>query len=172
MAELRIAVVGGSGAIGLRHARIVKESSVATLCAIVDPSPAGAARAAELGVPCYADVSALLVARAEDGVTAAIVATPNATHAPLTIQLLDAGISTLVEKPIAADEASGRAMLEAARRADGRARLLVGHHRRFNPFYLRVKEAIDGQLGLPIGFSELWACRKDDGCARVSIPRR
>lgn len=163
--RVRVAVVGGSGGIGLRHARIVSQSPVATLCAIVDPSPAGSTVAAELGVPHYLDVSALLAARSTNGVGAAIVATPNSTHAPIAVQLLDESVSIIVEKPIAAEEAGARAILEAERRAVGRAHLIVGHHRRFNPFYLRAKEAIDGKLGVPLGFSELWACRKNAGCA-------
>lgn len=47
-------------------------------------------------------------------VDAAVVATPNDTHAAIAIECLEAGIPVLVEKPLAASVPEGRAVLEAA----------------------------------------------------------
>ncbi len=57
--------------------------------------------------------------------TAAIVATPAATHTPLTRRLLDAGKHVMVEKPLALsteDAASLATQADAAGRV-----LMVGH---------------------------------------------
>ena len=62
-------------------------------------------------------------------VDAAIVATPNALHAPQSIALLDAGKPVLVEKPMATSVSACDAMIAASRssgrRAHGRSLLAV-----------------------------------------------
>jgi predicted dehydrogenase len=89
------------------------------------------------------DITAIL----DDGnIAAAIVATPTASHAPLTIALLEAGIDVLVEKPMASDVESAVVMMEAA---DANARLLVcGHPLRYHAGLMAVAEMLDaGELG-------------------------
>lgn len=56
----------------------------------------------------------------------AVVATPTASHTEVAGPLLDAGIPTLVEKPLAPD-------LQQARRLAASDRLSVGHIERWNP---------------------------------------
>lgn len=59
------------------------------------------------------------------------------THVPLALQLLDAGIHTLVEKPVSTDAASGRVLVSKAATTalEGcGATVLVGQHRRFNSY--------------------------------------
>ncbi len=77
--RIKIAVVGGSGLIGKRHCQHVAESPRADLCAIVDPSPAATGIAVSLKVPLYTSIDALL--KSDDKPEAAIVCTPNHTHA-------------------------------------------------------------------------------------------
>lgn len=138
-----------------------------TLCCIVDPTPAGAALAAELQIPNYPSVEALVAARNAGSLTvdAAIVATPNTTHVPLGLLCIDNDISALVEKPISIDGASAISLLRAAERAQARgstARVLVGHHRRHNPYIRATKKALDaGVLGRPVAFSGAWTLLKD-----------
>jgi predicted dehydrogenase len=76
------------------------------------------------------------------GLDAAVVATPNRTHADLTVALLEKGVHVLVEKPIAATVEDARRMIDAAA-ANGRV-LMVGQVERFNPAVDAVKRAIDG----------------------------
>jgi predicted dehydrogenase len=85
------------------------------------------------------------LARATD-VDAAIVATPNALHAPQTIALLEAGTPVLVEKPMAISVAECDAML-AASGASG-APLMVAHCWRFRDEVIALRDRIAaGELG-------------------------
>ncbi|KAJ6491461.1 hypothetical protein DFH09DRAFT_370156 [Mycena vulgaris] len=153
----RICVVGASGLIGLRHTQHCLAEPLVTLACIVDPAPAGKALAEIHGVPYFASVDAMLAARvAMDG---AILATPNATHAPLGEQLLRAGVHTLVEKPMATNRETAHPLVAAA--AETRCKLLVGHHRRFNPHVVAAKQLLDaGSLGRVLAVQGLWTALK------------
>jgi predicted dehydrogenase len=61
----------------------------------------------------------------------AIIASPPRCHSAQTIQLLQAGLSVLCEKPMASSVAEGEAMIEAASAAEGL--LAIGLFRRFFP---------------------------------------
>ena len=79
-------------------------------------------------------------------VDAAIVATPNALHAPQAIALLDAGKHVLVEKPMATSVAECDAMIEAS--TQGGASLMVAHCWRFHPDVQAMRARIvTGELG-------------------------
>ena len=86
---------------------------------------------------------------------AVILATPTSTHVPFGKLLLSAGVSLLIEKPFATSAAEGGELLEAAGKSAGgagsgkrRAVVMVGHHRRHNPYVMAVKKVLDeGRLG-------------------------
>jgi predicted dehydrogenase len=79
-------------------------------------------------------------------VEAAVVATPNALHAPQSVALLDAGKHVLVEKPMATSVAECDAMIDAAAR--GGASLMVAHCWRFHPDVQAMRARIaTGELG-------------------------
>lgn len=59
----------------------------------------------------------------------AVVAVPNAQHAPVACELLARGIHVLCEKPMACNVEQCRRMIDSARR--GAAQLAAGHNRRF-----------------------------------------
>lgn len=71
---------------------------------------------------------------------AAIVAVPNAYHAPVSTELLNAGLHVLCEKPLAVTSADARMMIEVAKE---RGRVLVcGLVRRFYDSTALVSEAL------------------------------
>ena len=83
---------------------------------------------------------------ADPGIDAAIVATPNALHAPQSIALLRAGTPVMVEKPMATTVEECDAMLDAAR-ASG-ASLMVAHCWRFRAEVIALRDRIAaGDLG-------------------------
>lgn len=135
----------------------------------MDASQSDRARklANEHQVPIFKTTEDLLAARGEGKVIvdAAIVATPNNTHIPIGILLIDNDITALVEKPIAANSSSTKGLLEALERAKGRgssATVLVGHHRRFNTYIRAAKKAIASAiLGKIVAFQGTWALLKD-----------
>jgi predicted dehydrogenase len=134
----RVAVIG-AGHLGSIHAKIL--ASRAALACVVDAAEERAAKlAGELGC------AAVSVDPARGGsvaeflprdVDAAIVAVPTSLHADVACPLLERGLACLVEKPLAADLADARRILDAARR--GRATLAVGHVERFQPGVRRVR---------------------------------
>jgi predicted dehydrogenase len=141
-AALRIAV-DGEGAIGRRHIELIAAAPTCALAAVVDPSPAAEAIAAQARVPLFPSVEALLRVARVDGV---ILATPNALHVPQALECIAAGIPVLVEKPVADTVRAGEALCNAAERAQ--AKVLVGHHRRHGAIMARARDAIaSGVLG-------------------------
>lgn len=149
----------GAGLIGRRHAAHVHAEPEAALTAIVEPFASGAQVAESYDVPCYRSIDDLLAAAVD--FDAAILASPTHTHADLAISLLDLDKHVLIEKPISADLVSARQVLEAAARSKGN--VLVGHHRRFNPYVESLKVAIDGgKLGVLLGVTGVWTALKPD----------
>ncbi|KAF5496945.1 scyllo-inositol 2-dehydrogenase [Colletotrichum siamense] len=154
--KIPFAVIG-VGLIGPRHAQTVIQSPDAELIAVVDPAPAGKQLAAELNVPHYATVDDLL--SCSHIPQAAIICTPNHTHALVARQLSSKGVHPLIEKPISSDIQSGTELLEHLRTTGVKA--LVGHHRRFNPYIIAAKKTLDsGSLGKIIAISGLWTLFK------------
>lgn len=142
MNKTRIAVAG-AGYIGLAHMGVAQTSVSCVLSAIVDPSPAAVAVAAQAGVPLYASIDELLAKDRPDGL---VLATPNALHVPQALQCIDAQLPILVEKPIATTVAEGQKLVDAVDRTG--AKVLIGHHRAHSPIMAKAKQVVEsGQLG-------------------------
>jgi predicted dehydrogenase len=131
--QIRVAVVG-AGVFGRHHLRVLSQSLNATLVGVVDADPERAAQAAaEHNCLTFATLGEL-----KDNVDAAVVAVPTSRHAEVGCELLEAGIDVLVEKPIAADLASARRLVDTAAQHD---RILqIGHLERFNPAVVALKK--------------------------------
>ncbi|KAJ5461909.1 uncharacterized protein N7458_003461 [Penicillium daleae] len=154
--QIKIAVIG-VGLIGPRHCATVAKSPDAQLIAVVDPMPQGVKLAAKFGITPYSSIKDLLSSpHKPDG---AIVCTPNNTHAALAIELTLGGVHVLLEKPVAADLEGGQRLLQHSRQT--KFQILVGHHRRFNPYIVVVKEALESRaLGQIIAINGLWTLFK------------
>ena len=75
-----------------------------------------------------------------------MVAVPTRNHCEVGVAALERGLHVLVEKPIAYTLAEGRALVEAARRAN--KLLAVGHIERFNPAVRELRRRVAaGELG-------------------------
>jgi len=123
---LKAAVVG-AGHMGRHHARVYHETPDCELVAVIDKDPARARElAAKYGCAAHSRLSD--VACELDAVS---VAVPTVLHADVAIPIMERGIAVLVEKPLAADIAGARELLDASRRY--RCLLQVGHSERFNP---------------------------------------
>ena len=121
------AAVVGVGHLGRHHARILGAAPDVDLVAVVDRDPDRArAVAAEAGTVAVPDVREI-----DPPVDGVVVAVPTRDHVRVGLPLLEAGVSVLVEKPIAASIA-GADRLMAAAAASG-ATLAVGHTERHNP---------------------------------------
>jgi predicted dehydrogenase len=154
-----LAVVG-AGLIGRRHVDAIRLAGDGiALAAIADPDPAAKAFAEGLGVSCYGSLDALLAQMRPDGV---ILATPNQKHANGVVACAASGVPALVEKPFAADIASGETAVAAADKAG--IALLTGHHRRHNPLIRVAKSEIEaGAIGTVVSVqATTWFYKPDD----------
>ena len=139
---VRLAVIG-AGAMGQNHIRFVTEEPAAELVAIADAFEGARGVAEAAGVPFFLDAGAMMDEVKPDGV---IIATPNNLHLVAAREAISRGIVPLVEKPISNDLEDAEAFAEEATSAG--VPVLVGQHRRHNPFVSRAKQIIDaGELG-------------------------
>lgn len=139
---MRLAVIG-AGVMGANHIRVAKAQPIVDLVAIVDGDleRAEAARGNDEHIVCFASVDELL----ESGLAeAVIVAVPTPYHHEVVSKCLDAGLHTLVEKPIAGTLAEADDLIARAERAD--VVLMVGHVERFNPVIMELANYIDGPI--------------------------
>jgi predicted dehydrogenase len=139
MAALRIGLIG-LGMMGRHHARVARELEGVELVGVADAmgDPHGVAGA----LPLASNVGELI----DIGLDMAVVAVPTGMHEEIALQLAEAGVHTLVEKPIASDSQAGRRILDAfsSRGLVGG----VGHIERFNPALQSVRKRIEaGDLG-------------------------
>ncbi|SEJ60060.1 Oxidoreductase family, NAD-binding Rossmann fold [Azotobacter beijerinckii] len=100
---LRIALIG-AGVMGRQHVQYIRQEAGIELVAIGDPFTS--ALADEYGVPAFVDHRRMLEQVRPEAV---IIANPNDRHVPTAIDCLEAGVATLLEKPLACS-------LEEARR--------------------------------------------------------
>ena len=130
----------GVGMMGRHHARVLRELPGVELVAIADPGgdPHGVAGR----LPILPDIDALIAA----GIDIAVVAVPTRFHEEAALKLAEAGIHTLVEKPIADTVEAGQRMVDAfaAKGLVG----AVGHIERFNPALQELRRRLEaGDLG-------------------------
>lgn len=128
MKRLRLAVIG-AGRLGGFHAQKAAANPDIELVAVVDPQDDARRRvAAECQTQPVADYRRLFGA-----IDAAIVAAPTRLHHAIAMELADAGVHLLVEKPLCATVAEADQLVETAQRR--RVVLQVGHVERFNPAF-------------------------------------
>ena len=126
MSKTRVAVIG-VGYLGQHHARLLASIEGVELVGVVDTNRARADEVtAKYGGRSFANVSDLL-----SRIDAVTIAAPTIAHVELALPFLDAGIATLVEKPIASSVEDADRLIDMAER--GRALLATGHTERFNP---------------------------------------
>jgi predicted dehydrogenase len=132
---MRAAVIG-VGHLGRHHARILSTLPGVTLVGVVDTNAERAAKiAADHGTRAYSDWRELA-----GQVDAAVVAVPTEAHAEVAVPLIESGVHTLVEKPLASTVEEADRVINAAR--DGRVVLAVGHSERFNPAFMAARPHI------------------------------
>ncbi|MDA3146646.1 Gfo/Idh/MocA family oxidoreductase [Leucobacter sp. UCMA 4100] len=130
----------GLGMMGRHHARVLREIEGVELVAVADAmgDPHGVAGSTRM----FKSVEGLLKA----GVDAAVVAVPTKFHEEIGLKLAEAGVHTLIEKPVAHDLPAAERLVEAFDKAGVFA--AVGHVERFNPALMSMRERIaNGDLG-------------------------
>jgi scyllo-inositol 2-dehydrogenase (NADP+) len=165
---VRTAVIGYGLAGSVFHAPLVAATEGLALTAIVtgDPDRAGAARQRYPQVRVVASVEALL-ARSAD-LDLIVVASPNASHVPVALAAIDAGLAVVIDKPVAATMAGAITLRDAA--AGAGVLLSVFHNRRWDGDALTLRDLLaDGALGTVHRFEsryERWRPRIKTGVWR------
>ena len=139
---VRIAVIG-AGAMGRNHIRFIAEEPEAELVAIADAFEGARTTAEAAQVPFFTDATQMMDAIKPEAV---IIATPNNLHLGVAREAIKRNIVPLVEKPISNDLEDAETFAKGTKAAG--VPVLVGQHRRHNPFVNKAKEIIDsGALG-------------------------
>jgi predicted dehydrogenase len=148
-APLKVGVVG-VGVMGQAHARIYSELPGTELVGVTDHTPAKAeAVATRTRSRAFASLEALL----EAGVQALSITVPTDLHAEVAMRCIESGCAVLIEKPITADVAQARAVIDAAR-SHGTV-LMVGHVERFNPAAVALKAALASEQLISIDITRV-----------------
>ncbi|MDQ6807741.1 MAG: Gfo/Idh/MocA family oxidoreductase [Actinomycetota bacterium] len=132
----------GLGMIGRHHARLLQDSDQVEFAGAVDP---GGDRFRAVHQPDLVldSVAALLDLGPPEF---AIVAVPTELHLPVARELAGAGVSMLIEKPLAATTETANQIVELCHRSGVLA--AVGHVERFNPALQELRRRLlEGQIG-------------------------
>ncbi|MFH0956482.1 MAG: Gfo/Idh/MocA family oxidoreductase [Candidatus Aenigmatarchaeota archaeon] len=140
---MKVGVIG-TGVMGRNHARVYAGMDGVTLVGIADPNQKiGMEIAQKCNCRYYRSHKELLKKEKPDAVS---VCVPTALHYSVAKDVIGAGVSLLVEKPIAGKMEDAGEMVALARKAG--VKLAVGHIERFNPAVQALKKLIDeGRLG-------------------------
>ncbi len=134
--RLRVAVIG-AGRMGQFHLKHLSRNAGVTLAGIVDAQPSHVRELARK----YKTVACLSPDELPSRIDAAVIATPTPTHGDIGRRLLGAGVSCLIEKPLASSVEEAEALILQA--AAKNCVLQVGHIERFNPAVIEAARHID-----------------------------
>ncbi len=119
--------VVGVGSFGQHHARVLHQMDGVAASGVFDIDSARCASVGQqLGVPVWNSIAELLAVS-----DAVVVATPTEAHEAVALESMRAGVSVLVEKPMAPNVAAADRIIRAADCLG--VVLQVGHIERFNP---------------------------------------
>lgn len=153
-------IVIGAGLIGPRHASHIKERQDCDLFAIVDHSVKGPEVAERFDTRHFSNLQQLFDYCDTHCIPyphAAIVATPNHTHLHMGLELASRGIHILMEKPLAPSASDCKTLVAYCKLRQ--VHLLIGHHRRFNPYIITTRENLH-RLGRVVAIQGSWTLCK------------
>ncbi len=146
---IRIGLIG-AGIMGADHARILSQQIAgASLQFICDADQSRARKVADETGAAHVSADPFAVI-SDKQVDAVLIASPDATHAPLSKACIKAGKPVLCEKPLSQNVPECLDVLASEAKA-GKRLLQIGFMRRFDPAYVEMKAALtSGKLGAPL----------------------
>jgi len=140
---IRVALVGAGGW-GYQHARVFSSRPDVELVGVYSRTEARAqARGKAFGIRPYTDLDAMIEGERPDLVS---VSLPNQAHFETTLQLIEAGVPLLVEKPLVFDLAEADRLLAEAERRDLFFAINF-NHRYARPVRMAAEAIAAGRLG-------------------------
>lgn len=139
---LNVAIIG-MGSMGKKHYQVLKQIEDLNVCT-VDP---------KVEESDYKSVESLL---SNNRLDIAVIATPTTMHHELALQLINSGVSVLIEKPVF-KEYPGHLQLEEIQHSleKNNCKLAVGHIERFNPAITALMHDIEGKYILNCSFTRM-----------------
>jgi scyllo-inositol 2-dehydrogenase (NADP+) len=151
---IRVALLGYGLAGAVFHAPLIAAVDGLELAAIVTRNPERQALAQRDHPQATLLDSADDVWKRAGELELVVVATPNSSHVPLAQAAIETGLAVVVDKPLAASAADGRALVRAAE--DRGVMLTVFQNRRWDGDFLTVRELLSsegaGELGEVLRF--------------------
>ena len=143
---IKIAIIG-AGLMGADHARLIAEDVPgATLQVVCDASLERARKIADDYGAAHALTDPLQTIALDD-VDAILIASPDETHAPLSLAAIEAGKPVLCEKPLSQSSQECLRVMKAEV-SKGRQFIQLGFMRRFDQSYREMKSALArGEIG-------------------------
>ena len=144
----------GAGVIARTHADAIANIAGLRVTTVVDPIPEAAQRLAQAcgATRCFASVQEMVQA---GGIARAHVLVPPNLHAPVTKPLLVAGISVLLEKPLAVSSTEAESLIEATGPGTW---LGVNQNFVHHPAFVRLRDLLGKRaLGRPLFASCLYS---------------
>jgi len=136
---LKVGVIG-VGAMGRQHARVYSELLDVELVGVADIDRESARKVARsYKTKDFSDYQNLL----KGNLDAVSVCVPTSLHKKVSLDVINAGVNLLVEKPIAATLEEAWEIINVAERK--KLVLQVGHIERFNPVVSVIKEVMEGE---------------------------
>jgi len=163
VAQARIGVIG-IGTFGINHLRCFRQMGYAGEAQLVAAADVNeellAERGQEFEFTPYSDYKEMLANEQLDGIT---VVTPDPYHRAIVIDVANAGVHILCEKPLDVTVAGCQEMIDAAAAND--VLLQVDFHKRYDEYHIAMKQKIEaGDLGdIEYGYSHM-----ED---RIEVPR-
>lgn len=135
----RVGVIG-VGEMGKNHARVYSELPSVELVGISDVDKGSLfPLAKKLKTKPFTDYNKLL----KQDLDAVSVAVPTFLHKKVALDVANAGVNILIEKPIADTVKNAKKIINACKKKD--VKLMVGHIERFNPIISVIKKKLYGQ---------------------------
>lgn len=155
-------IVVGAGLIGPRHCSHIYQRSDCKLQAVIDHSTKGLQVAHQFNCLLFKSLEEYFEYIERNNLCycdGAVIATPTHTHVDLGIKLASKGVNLLIEKPLSNSPLECKKLIEYVNLSS--VKLLIGHHRRFNPYILSAKENMS-RIGQPIAIQGNWTLKKHD----------
>jgi UDP-N-acetylglucosamine 3-dehydrogenase len=136
-AKVRVGVIG-VGAMGQHHARVYSELPDVELVGVTDVNAdLGHSIAERFYTKAFSDYKKLL----KQDLDAVSIAVPTSLHKKVAVDVADAGVNMLLEKPIADTVANAQEIIRKAEH--NRVKLMIGHIERFNPIIPVIKRSVE-----------------------------
>jgi predicted dehydrogenase len=161
MIKVKVALIGVGGISQVVRIPSLKKNEDVELVALCDVDEAKVSFIAEKYnvSKVYFDIQNLI---AKEDLDCVLICTPNNLHYPMALATLEAGINTLVEKPIALSEEQAIKMVDKA--AEKNVQLVCGMHNRFRKDAVILRDFLDkSEIGNPFYIKAGWLRKWEKG---------